>query len=154
MQARVIAIVYTVAFAACSPRYDAALLSAPIRSASEVLAATDVGANVQQFSDLVIKFSSEMDLVKGKAQTPQEKEVLQHLDDGLTAYKDSLRAWRAKIAQESYSDSPTLNELGLTYQATPNRYGRFDADEVLQLAWMVGRDHISLARTKHGALSK
>ncbi len=94
-------LIFLLAAVACSkPQKKAAIDQAKFeplyRAAKAVQGSTSVGVNYLKFSELLQTFATELSIAKDKAQTANEKKLVEMYAGVLTDYSDSLSIWTAK----------------------------------------------------------
>lgn len=80
-----------------SQRIDKTKFASLYSTTKEIEGATKVGIAYLNFAELLRKFSSEIEKVKDKASTSQEKELLVLYEKVLECYQDSLTLWKSII---------------------------------------------------------
>jgi hypothetical protein len=85
--------------AACSsgPKTDKTKFAELSRDAGALKVSLAAGASYQQFSESLKKFSTDVTLLRGKAVTTEEKDLLDAYSDLLAIYQDGLVLWRYKL---------------------------------------------------------
>lgn len=147
-----------VLIAACgSPPIRAELFEPVYRAAKSIQSATTVGVTYAAHGDLLRALAAEIEIVKGRAESPEEVAVVADLEKAVEAYKDSATIFGLKVRHgpviAPYQDIEIV-ALAKKYGVDAGEHGNYFAESILQLAWVRASEHVDSAMAKYAAGTK
>lgn len=128
------------------------------RAAKAIEGSVAVGVNYQKFGELLQNLSTELSIANDKAKSDNEKELLKHYRDALTAYQESATVWKIKIGSARYDWIPAgeiyvedeLRPIIAKYslptkprvlRATGHKFQTISGD-AMQTIWVKAHEHL------------
>lgn len=138
--------------AACS-ELDRTKFEPTYRAGNALSAATAKGVNASRYRDLVTSFEARISVVRRRATTPEERDLVDQYDEALKAYRAALAVWTLK--DESRSEwifsGPTVDELlkpfDIQFAEGVSGLKRASADGVMKEIWRIAKAKLEVANT-------
>jgi len=109
------------------------------KAATTAKASIGVGVTYTVLGDLVRGLAVQTELARGKASTPEERQLIRAADEATQFYQDSLHIWQQKIEYGSVLapyQARDVEAYAKKYNVAPYSTGNFRADDIIQAAWV------------------